>query len=442
MALRARSVLRVATESSRFVSDLAPRIRRPRVPLNRFDAPPWAWVPEDAKELYRLTLPPGADARKRGIRVGALKYMNLIEKLVDVLGDNVEQVADRLLRGTSLHPMNNSEDQWSDMDLVQAHLQRIVNAVDRDFDLLNTYRRTAELKCRWIAEGGQLSWPLYDFSDLYSDGQSAEEVEAFRKERTIAADPNQAFYRRQMHFGRRLDGGWWLYGFEQGALQGDEFFYVPHAPLGHVLMWDLPNRREDRFAFELTVQQQLQQRRSASSSLALPIDDWDNARACPTGQTAERTGNAHLQEFFWLLAYPHPDGKRIVPTLYQAGEEGGAYMVPLDMEVMDTLSDAVWVSAEKHCSLFDRLAELLTEVGDDGLNPIERNMRRTAAWLHDNPILKQHREREDRTRRNRPIWRWISAQWLQKTQASNWRATGLAGLTLPFHLRQLGALTA
>lgn len=356
-------------------------------------------LPEDAKELYRLTLPPGADARKRGIRVGAVKYLNLIEKLADVLGDNVEQVADRLLRGTSLHPMSKTAAEWSDMDLVQAHLQRIVNDVDRDFDLLKAYRRTAELKCRWIAEGGQLSWPLYDFSDLYSDGQSAEKIEAYRAERTIAADLSQAFYRRHEHFGLRLDYGWWLYGFEQGAIQFDHFFYVPHAPLGHVLMWNLPDRRNDRVAYELAVKQQVQELRSTPADLALPIDDWDHANACPTGQTAERTGNAQLQEFFWLLAYPHPDGKRMVPTLYRAGEEGGAYMVPLDMEVMDTLSDAVWVSADEHCSLVDRLAALLTEVGDDGLNPIERNMRRTAAWFLDNPILKQQREREERSRR-------------------------------------------
>ena len=355
-------------------------------------------LPEDAKELYRLTLPPGSDAHKRGIRVGAVKYLNLIEVLTAVLGDNVEPVADRLLRGTSLHPMSKTAGEWSDMDLVQAHLQRIVNDLDRDFELMKSFRRTAELKSQWIGEGSQESWPLWDFSDLYVDG-GTEDIDAYRAGRIAAADPRQAFYRRHERFGRRLDSGWWFYGFETGALQDDEFFYVPHAPLGHVLMWDLPDRREDRVAYEMAVKKQVQSFRRHPENLVLPNDDWDPSKACPIGQTGGRTDNWQLQECFWLLAYPHPDGKRLVPTLYRAGEDGGAYMVPLDMEVLDTLSDAVWVSANEHCSVVDRLAALLTEIGEDGLNPIERNMRRTAAWLLDNPILKLQGDREARSRR-------------------------------------------
>lgn len=359
-------------------------------------------LPEDAKELYRLTLPPGADARKRGIRVGAVKYLNLIEKLTEVLGDNVEPVAARLLRGTSLHPMSKTAGEWSDMDLVQAHLQRIVNDLDRDFNLLKTYRQTAELKCKWIDEGGQLGWPLWHLGDdhfsHFSDEHSAEEIEAYRLERIAATDLSQAFYLRNQRFGHRAPD-WWLFGFETGALQDDEFFHVPHAPLGHVLMWDLPDRRDDRVAYELAVKQQVQEFRRRPENLVLPDDDWDHAKACPVGQTGARSKNWQLQEFFWLLAYPHPDGKTLVPTLYRAGEEGGAYMVPLEMVVMDTLSDAVWVSADEQCSVVERLKALLIEVGEDGLNPIERNLRRTAAWLIDNPILKRQREREDGSRR-------------------------------------------
>lgn len=356
-------------------------------------------LPEDAKELYRLTLPPGADASKRGIRVGALKYLNLIEVLTSVLGDSVELIADRLLRGTSLHAMSKSAGEWSDLDLIQAHLQRIVNDIDRDFDLLRTYRRTAELKCKWIDEGGDLGWPLghignKNFSN-FTDKYSAEDIEVYRLERIAATDPSQAFYRRHPHFGSRYHS-WWLFGFETGALQDDDLFHVPHAALGHLLMWDLPERRKDKVAYELKVKIQIHEVRRRPETLALPDDDWDHVKACPVGQTGQRTGNWRLQDFFWLLAYPHPDGKSLVPTLYCAGEEGGAYMLPLDMEALDMLSDAVWVSADEQCSVVDRLAALLTDAGEDGFNPMERNLRRTASWLLDNPILKRQREREDR----------------------------------------------
>jgi hypothetical protein len=166
-------------------------------------------LPEDAKALHRLTLPPGADAQKRGIYAGAAKYLDLIEVLAAVLHDNVEQVADRLLRGTSLHPLSKTADEWSDMEKVQSQLQRIVNELDRDFDLMETFRRTAELKSKWIDEGSQVGWPLWDFSDLYEDG-GTEDIEAYRAERIAAADPNQAFYRRNEYFGRRRsECEWW-----------------------------------------------------------------------------------------------------------------------------------------------------------------------------------------------------------------------------------------
>lgn len=273
----------------------------------------------------------------------------------------------------------------------------MVNDVDRDFGLTQLFRRTAELKAKWNIEGHHVNWPLWNADP--SEHDDASDLDGYRDERIAAKDPKQAFYRRNQFFGQRTDMGWWLYGFETNALQGDEFFYVPHVALGHVLIWDLPDRREDQLAYELAVRQQLKKMRRNPANLALPDDEWNEIDKCPTGQTGERTCNWALQGVFWLLIYPHPDGGRLVPTLYMAGEEGGAYMVPLDMEVLDTLSDAVWVSETQHCSVVERLVSLLVDVGKDGLSPIERNMRRTAEWMTHNPVLQMQRNREDRSRR-------------------------------------------
>ncbi len=158
-----------------FLQEVAPRLKELRISRGElcrragFCRPDAAdTLPEDAKELHRLTLPPGTDPRRRGIRVGPEKYLKLIEVLAAVLSENVEQLADRLLSDTSLHPRAVGE--WSDMEKVQSQLQRIVNEVDLDFDLLKSFRRTAELKSKWIGEGSQVGWPLWDFSDLYEDG--------------------------------------------------------------------------------------------------------------------------------------------------------------------------------------------------------------------------------------------------------------------------------
>ena len=367
-------------------------------------------LPEDAKELHRLTLPPNTDARKRGIRVGPEKYVALIRHVTKALGDSVELVADRLLRGTSLHRFSKSPDEWSDIEKVQSRLQVIVDNLDRDFDLSKTYRRTAELKSRWITEGGHLGWPLYDldFGLISSPSvEEVEEIEAYRAECTAAADLDQAYYRRNQSVGHRIKwGGWWLFGFESNALQSDEFFFVPHAPLGHVLMWDLPDRRADRARYDRAVRKQVSDKRqlldiqNTPGELIDPSDDWDETQARPTGQTwSAGIDDVHLQYHFWLLAYPHPVSNALVPTLYQPGEEGGAYMLPLDMDAMDMLSNAVWVSPTEHCNVIEWLKATLTNIGEDGLDPIERNMRRTALWLGDNPILKRQREHENRSRR-------------------------------------------
>ncbi|QOQ83817.1 hypothetical protein INP81_08280 [Comamonas thiooxydans] len=231
---------------------------------------------------------------------------------------------------------------------------------------------------------------------------SSLETEELRATLEMAADPEQAYYQLKNNHGRRLDAhrGWWTNWHDCGHLQDDEFFYVPHAPLGHALIWDLPYRRNDPIAYQLAVHQQLADIRSVPENLKLPYDDWDDITKRPVGQTINRSDmNAALQYHFWLLAYPHPDGSGVVPTLYQAGEEGGAYVAPLDMNIIDMLRDAVWVTTDSHESMLDRLTTLLTDGGDDPQGcSIERALRRTATWLPHNPVLKRHQAQSERSR--------------------------------------------
>jgi len=417
LAIEDASVL--ASELYVFLKEVEPRLKQLGVSRGElcrragFTRTAEKKLPEDAKELHRLTLPPDVDARQRGIRVGAEKYEAVIRQLTKALGDNVELVADRLLRGTSLHRFSKSPGEWSDLEKVQSRLQVIVDNLDQDFDLLKTYRRTAQLKSKWITDGGLLGWPLYDLDPCQVSDPTVEEIQSYRADCTAAADLDQAYYRRNQSVGHRIPwGGWWLFGFESNAIQGDEFFFVPHAPLGHVLMWDLPDRRADRASYDLAVSKQVSDKRqlldikNTPGELIDPSDDWDATRARPTGQTsAAANDGVQLQYHFWLLAYPHPVSNALVPTLFQAGEEGGAYMLPLDMDAMDMLSNAVWVSSTQHCNVIEWLKTTLTDIGEDGLDPIERNMRRTAPWLLDNPILRRQRESEDRSRRLDDVFR-------------------------------------
>jgi hypothetical protein len=413
-----------------FLKEVEPRLKQLGISRGelcrraRFTRSAGEKLPEDAKELYRLTLPPNTDARKREIRVGAEKYVALIDVVTRALGDNVELVADRLLRGTSLHRFSKSPDEWSDLEKVQSRLQRMVDDLDREFDLTKAYRRTAELKCRWITEGGHLGWPLYDvdhgfFGELeLSSNPSAEQIEEYLAEHAAAADLNQAYYRRNQYAGHRTQWGkWWLFGFQSHARSDDEFFFVPHAPLGHVLMWDLPDRREDRASYDVAVKRQVFDIRNTPGMLVYPNDDWDETRARPAGQTAPGTDDGEPQYICWLLAYPHPVSNALVPTLYQPLDMGGSYMLPLDMDALEILSNAVWVSQTDQCSVIEWLKAALINLGEDGFDPIERNLRRTAPWLLENPILKQQRENEDRSRRLDDVFRAESRPMARRSSA-------------------------
>ena len=173
-----------------------------------------------------------------------------------------------------------------------------------------------------------------------------------------------------------------------GRVQGDEFFFVPHAAIGHLLLWDLPDARTDIVAYRLARDRQLADVRAGRLRTPLPADNWDTGRQCPVGQTA--AGDGQLQYHFWLLAYPDPAGQGVVPCLYQPGEEGGAFLMPLNVRSLTWLSEAVSVEADKHAPFLDRLQALLSDVGEDGMCTFERQLRRTAKWLEFNPVLARH----------------------------------------------------
>lgn len=367
------------------------------------------------KELYRLTLPPGGDSVKRSIRRNAHRFVQLIEALSMVLEISVGVLAWKLLRGTSFQQLiPSSGDRWDDIAKIQQTLQAIVDKVDHDFGLYQLYERTAQLKCTELEHGGQDAWPLWglDYYDLATGDE--EELQQYRQARQIAKDPSQAYYRRNEVFGHRRDEesqpSWWIYGFETGALQDCSFFYVPHTPLGYASIWNLPDRAKDPVGYDIAVEREVASFRvrgnnGQESVYCQPVDGWDEQTKSPKGQTGSSLETGPLQYYMWLLIYPHPQGGRLVPTLYQAGEDGGAYLLPIGIETLDMLHDVVWVSETEQMPLYQRIEQQVLAIGEDGMNPLERGLRRTASWLEHNPVLKRARLAEDNAKRLDQIYR-------------------------------------
>lgn len=342
-----------------------------------------------SKELSVVMLPPGESAGKRGIRKGIRSYYLLIKAMAEVSGQNPSRLADTILRGTKLHPMSQIDaGTMTTLEKMHAMLQAIVDKVDEQFGLLRIYQQTAEAKAQAIQAGSRTNWPLCDLE--LPDPDSKYATQSFREEREAASDPQKAFWRIDNHY--RASSSAYIYVGDMSLVRNDSFFYTPHALLGHLLIWDLPDRRDDPLEFDLALAREIaavrKKQHYIDTDLA-PRDEWDPVINCPKGQTDPMEANS-LQYTFWIVAYPDPVEQKLVPCLYMpSAEEGTPYLIPIGIETLSMLQRTYWISSTDCKPAFDRLVELVTEQDQDGDNLILAGIRRTAPWLQFNPVLKE-----------------------------------------------------
>lgn len=343
-----------------------------------------------SKELYRLTLPAGADPGKRRLRLDFPKYDAIIKALCEITGEPVDRLRGELLRGSSRDPLYVAEDRWSDIDVVVAALEDIVARMSARHRWAEDYERTATVR---LESRGRLHWPLCEPDELPPEDVDSPLYEEWESRTAATVDPQQMFYLMRPHEAelnpngagssqRRSCAAY----FDAGHLQGTDFFYVPHAYIGQVLLWDMPTAHADPVAYQVARLKQLAQCR-AGANLQAPADEWDSARQAPFGQL-DSVNRADLQYATWLIAYPHHlDHSRIVPALYQAGEEGGAWLMPIDSDSLAAVADAVWYDDQCDLTLLERLKSLLLAPDGEGPSSVECALDRTGPWLAYNPAL-------------------------------------------------------
>jgi hypothetical protein len=353
-----------------------------------------------SKELYRLRLPAGEDPAKRQLRTTPRAYHDLLKALAETTGKSVRDLAYRLLVGTSLYLAGPSISHYTKVDLVAAELEELVSRLAVQFNWHELYRQTAARKLEQLHAGSHCCWPLYDLDSARVPLDDPDELKEYEADLQRAMDPTQAF--RRPWSSSVLDASTGsgsakrYFDIEQGHLQDDSFFFVPHAPIGYVLLWDLPDQRADPIAYNLEREKQLAHVRKRRQPLLYPRDDWDDANQSPKGQTgADPSGmDWSLQWHSWLIAYPDEQQSGVVPCFYFAGEEGGAFLAPLNVRTLDWLSQAMWYDDERHLPLLDRLLELLEAKPDDRPSELQQAFERTGGWLAFNPILQAHARQE------------------------------------------------
>lgn len=358
----------------------------------------------DSKELSRLTLAPGALPKEHSpLRVYAQKYLLLIQALARLLKRNPSLVAHEVLLGTKYHPLSWTGEQWSTLEKVQLALQNIVNKLDQEFDWSGIYKRTANVKCQAILDGSTDCWPLLsaldDFKGTPPDRMLPEAWQEYLLRIKIASDTTQAYFRKNASYGASWVD-WMWHGCDTDQLWGDDFFYVPHAPIGFMIAWELPNRTSGPEAYRIAVEKELTKSRATPEWLTPPSDRWNEQKLEP--EDVVLRDNSYAPSFYyhaWIIAYPHPHDGRLFPTLFCNLDDGNVYILPLVVEVLAMLENAVWYTTTENSSVLEHLKNLLIDIGDDKMNPIERALRRTGPWLAHNPILKLHAAKLEKDRK-------------------------------------------
>lgn len=352
---------------------------------------------ESSKELHRLILPPDKDPAKVRLRRSAGKYRQLISGIGDAMGEDPITVADRVLRGTSLHPAR--MDDLSETEMVQVALQRIVDKIDYDFGVREKFMDIAELKIRHLTEGGTNHWPLW--GPMIGSDPSAEDIQNYEREFGDAIEKRFAFWKRTHDAVLpAADYMWWPMAYESGVLQDNDFFYVPHTALGFIEYANLPSRRKSPAMYGLAVQttvrrwQEIDENQGSRISDRWAVtDEWDEEAQRPIGQVDPTSSRG--TDFAWIVIYPMPGGLRLMPMLYVPHEEGGAYLLPLDVRNLEIFREAIWIGESEHMTVFDRIKKLLSRSSPDSRSVIEEGFRRTAPWLDHNPFFKMRRQRHD-----------------------------------------------
>lgn len=380
-----------------------------------------------SKELHRMMLPPDKDAAKVRLRRSASKYRSLIAAMAKASGQSSSSLANRLMVGTSLHPATAGV--RDEIEMVQAALQATVDTVDEEFGLLRTFLETAELKAKYALEGSKCRWPHYDadyrvgyvspIGEELSNGRYGiafdddgnvvvnepdeesqqlireDENAASQAELDLTLDTSRAYWERKLD----EDGGvdQFLQGpTPSGCIQDDEFFYVPHAYLGHGEgVWSQIDEKLAPAAKDRAIAD-LRERvlKDFTQYGERPADGWDEQAKKPLGQTSSLP-NAGANYHAWLVAYPAPDNTRLMPMLYIAVEECGPALVPLDVVTLSSLRQTYWIGpAGEVATFFERIKNLI------GLRPGEPQaildgLRATAPWLRWNPFMKMEVKRTE-----------------------------------------------
>jgi hypothetical protein len=395
----------------------------------------------EPKELHRLVLGHGEETYdKYRLRAAGKKYAAVIRSLAELVRTNAADLADRMTRGTEVHPSPAAASSRSAK--VLKFLYDLADGIDAQFQLTKKFAVIAQAKreddaqnpwALWPARLSEEEWQSRANNPEFSEGPPREERlhQSFWNARTAEEKAAQV---RRLEERARLEGHFFTlepteeierdssFGFENS--HWDQVIgYLPHFFLGHErdFAWDadfwpaptdLPDDSTDEqrmsyFADALFV---------VTGSNPWVATDWDEA----TGkllfnkepadayrrrmyQFQQRNGVQFAPEvwgeesdeptafdppaFFWLCLYPNADATGLIPVLISTNWWHG------DDNTVELIDERVLANMES----FDVLGgeTLGQRLRDALLGPgriLKSEWVRTARFVERHPLWLRHEE--------------------------------------------------
>ena len=373
------------------------------------------------KEKARLTLQPGKYAKD--LRTEWNQYKALIESLHVKTGEELNLLANRVLLGTQFHPISLADLQ--EAQLILEALQVAVDRIDQEFKLWAQCQAVAAIRkpleepyLKALRDGDEtalseffdanpthivgspikLWWPIDDFQLIDYD-----------KDAYVAPD-NQFWAKRYSVHG----------DIAAGVCMGEEIFFFPHIYLGKTIEW---SGGLDRVGHEVQTMSSV-----GKESILASIQAEAEFRVMfneETGnyqvyQEGEEPGEKRIngtdwdwgddwmsKTARWLVIYPDPDAKRLVPAIYTRGEMWFTELVPLSARLIAEFGDGDRWQYVGHDAptLLQRLKDL-TGFGTGDFKVMDA-WRETAARFHLNPIFRSHPGEDKKILYRRHLKRWI-----------------------------------
>jgi len=361
----------------------------------------------------RVTLAPGKPFGQE-LHPRPIQYIWLMEAIIKRTDEDIEFLSDRVLFGTHFHPESLANLQ--EAQLILDALQVAVDLVDQEFNLWE--------QCQAIANIREPIEEKYIQAVLSGDNNAALqelEMDNINNDLPHQADENVQRWWPLEPFGLSTDrcpeNAFWARPHKQfgeyaaSVWSGESVLYFPHVYLGPTIEWrtgkpvkfnedqywlDVHNEDEPIVRFESN-EYRVYLRNPVTGREALTGSEFD------WGMSSAMTNAAR-----WLVIYPDPEAKRLVPALFSRGEFLSTELVPLSARLIAEFGDINrWqhLSRDGTPSLLQTFRNMTGYGG--GKFSIYDAWRETAARFHLNPIFKSHPGEAEKILYRRHLEKWI-----------------------------------